>query len=37
MNLKKVFIKNPTWYYFDEIIKLDDFDIDNILSDEKAN
>ena len=28
---KKVRIKNLTCYYFDDIIKLEDFDIDNIL------
>ena len=28
---KKVRIKNRTCYYFDNIIKLEDFDIDNIL------
>ena len=26
---KKVYIKNRTCFYFDDIIKLDDFDIDN--------
>ena len=36
MNLKKVSIKNCTCYYFDDIIKLEDFDIDNILIDEKS-
>ena len=30
----KVRIKNRTCYYFDEITKLEDFDIDNILIDE---
>ena len=33
---KKVLIKNSTCYYFDAIIKLEDFDIDNILIDEKT-
>ena len=33
---KKVLIKNRTCYYFDDIIKLEDFDIDNILIDEKS-
>ena len=28
-------MKNRTCYYFDDIIKLEDFDIDNILIDEK--
>ena len=32
---KKVCIKNCTCYYFDNIIKLEDFDIDNILIDKK--
>ena len=30
MNLKKVCIKNRTRYGFDDIIKLEDFDLDNI-------
>ena len=34
--LKKVCIKNRTYCYFDDIIKLEDFDIDNILIDEKS-
>ena len=34
MNLKSSF-KNRTCYYFDDIIKLEDFDIDNILIDEE--
>ena len=34
---KKVCIKNLTCYYFDDIIKLEDFDIDNILIDKKSN
>ena len=34
--LKKVCIKNCTYCYFDDIIKLEDFDIDNILIDEKS-
>ena len=33
---KKVCIKNRTCYYFDEIIRLHDFDIDNILIEEKS-
>ena len=32
---KKVRIKNRTCYYFDDIIKLEDFAIDNIWIDEK--
>ena len=32
--LKKVPIKNRTCYYFNGIIKLEDFDLDNILIDE---
>ena len=32
---KKVRIKNCTYYYFDDIIKLEDFHLDNILMDEK--
>ena len=34
---KNVRIKNPTCYYFDDIIKLKDFDLDNILIDEKSH
>ena len=34
---RKLCIKNPTCYYFDDIIKLEDFDIDNILIDEKSH
>ena len=34
---KKVLIKNHTWYYFDAVIKLEDFDIDNIVIDEKSH
>ena len=30
-NLKEISIKNRTCYYFDEIIKVEDFDFDNIL------
>ena len=33
----KVLIKNRTCYYFDDIIKLEDFDPDNILIDEKSH
>ena len=35
--LKKVRIKNRMCYYFDNIIKLEDFDIDNNLKDEKSH
>ena len=35
--LKKVRVKNRTCCYFDDIIKLEDFDLDNILIDEKSN
>ena len=35
--LKKVRIKNCTHYHFDDIIKLEDFDIDNILINEKSH
>ena len=34
--LKTVRIKNCTCYYFDKIIKLEDFDLDNILINEKS-
>ena len=34
---KKARIKNHTCYYFHDIIKLEDFDIDNILIDEKSH
>ena len=34
--LKKVLIKNRTCYYFDDIIRLSDFNLDNILIDEKS-
>ena len=32
----KVRIKNRTCYYFDDIIKLEDFDLDKILIDEQS-
>ena len=35
-NLKKFCIKNHTCYYFDNIIKLEDFYLDNILINEKS-
>ena len=34
--LKEIDFKNCTCYYFDDIIKIEDFDIDNILIDEKS-
>ena len=34
---KKVPTKNRTCYYFDEIIKLEHFDLDNILIDKKSH
>ena len=34
--LKEVYIKNRTCYYFHDIIKIEDFDLDNILLDEKS-
>ena len=34
---KKVCIKSRTCFYFDDIIKLEDFDLDNILIDEKCH
>ena len=37
MKFKKVRIKNRTCYYFDDTIKLKDFDIDHILIDEKSH
>ena len=33
--LKEINIKNGTCYYFNEIIKIEDFNLDNILIDEK--
>ena len=33
-NSKEINIKNPTGYYFDDIIKIEDFDFDNTLLDE---
>ena len=35
-NFKKINIKNHTFYYFDDIIKIEDFDLYNILIDEKS-
>ena len=37
INFKKFGIKNRTCYYFDNIIKLEDFDLDNILIDQKSH
>ena len=34
--LKKVHIKNRVCYYFDDITKLEDFNLDNILLDERS-
>ena len=34
--LKEIDIKNRTYYYFDHIIKTEDFELDNILIDEKS-
>ena len=36
MNLNKLSIKNRKGYYFDDIIKIEDFDLDNIFLDEKS-
>ena len=36
VELKEIDIKNPTYYYFDGIIKFEDFNLDNILIDEKS-
>ena len=32
--LKGIGIKNRTYYYFDDTIKIEDFDLDNILIEE---
>ena len=34
--LKEIGIKDPTCYYFDGIIKIKGFDLDNVLIDEKS-
>ena len=34
--LKEINIKNRTFYYFDDIIKIEDFNLDNIVIDEKS-
>ena len=36
-DFEKVYVKNCTHYYFDGIIKLEDFDFDNFLIDEKSH
>ena len=35
--LKEIYIKNCTFYCFDDIVKIKDFDVDNILVDRKSN
>ena len=35
--LKEIVTKNCTFYYFDDIINVNDLDLDNILLDEKSN
>ena len=35
--LKKARINNRTCYYFNDIINLEDFDLDNILRDRKSH
>ena len=34
--LKEIVIKNRTCYYFDDIVKIEDLDLDNSLIDEKS-
>ena len=36
IELQEIDIKNHTCYYFDDIININDFDLDNILLDEKT-
>ena len=36
INNKLKFVKKRTCYYFDYIIKIDDFDFNNVLIDEKS-
>ena len=36
-NIKDINVKNRTCYYFDDIIKIEYFDFDNILLDDKSN
>ena len=33
--LKVIYIKNRIYYYFDDVIKIEDFNLDDILIDEK--
>ena len=33
--LRETDVKNRTYYYFDDIVKIEDFDLDNILIDKK--
>ena len=35
--LKEIDIRNRTCYYFDDIIKIEDFDLNNIFKDEKSH
>ena len=35
--LKEINVKNHSCYYFNDIIKFEDFDLDDILIDEKSN
>ena len=35
--LKEINVKNHSCHYFDDIIKFEDFDLDDILIDEKSN
>ena len=37
MELKEIDIKNRTCYYLDDIIKIEDLNLDNILIDEKSD
>ena len=36
-SLQEIDIKNRTCYYFNDIIQIEDFDLDNILIDEKSS
>ena len=36
INNKSKFVKKSMCYYFDSIMKIDDFDFDNVLIDEKS-
>ena len=36
IELQEIDIKSHTCYYFDDIININDFDLDNILLDEKT-